>query len=364
MTNPKSLRRMTKNFLQPIDRIALILMLVFSLVIGVLVWGGKACGTDCFLHTGPRVQQFSWQNKQVGAEDTAFIITFDRPVDQRSVEENLVIEPPLPGKISWAGRRLAYTLEAPVPYGENYHLQLQGVRERFNHGDKSEEEIEPFVGQFRSRDRAFAYIGSSGYERGRLIFYNLTEDKKTILTPPHLVVMDFKFYPHGDRILFSAAEKQAGSEGIRALQLYTVTTGLTADAANTPTPAHQSPKVELVLDNRDYQNNHFDLSSDGETIVVQRIARKNPADFDLWMIKTDSKPERLHVLGGNFVIAPDSQTLAVAKGEGIGLLPLQPGAVLLDFLPKFGQLLSFSKDGSAAAMVNFNTDNAKLRYTR
>ncbi len=46
------------------------------------------------------------------------VLTFDRPMDHASVEKNLVIDPPLPGKLSWAGRRLAYTLTSPIPYGE------------------------------------------------------------------------------------------------------------------------------------------------------------------------------------------------------------------------------------------------------
>jgi hypothetical protein len=349
---------MKKPLLQPIDRIALILILVLGLVIGGLVWGGKACATDCFLATGPRVREFSWQDGEVGGEDKAFIMTFDRPMDRESVEKNLVINPPLTGKISWAGRKLAYTLESPIPYGERYEIQLRDAREHFRGKKSAGQVIQPFVSQFRSRDRAFAYIGTQGQEQGRLIFYNLTQDKKAILTPADLIVMDFKFYPNGDRILFSAAPRSRGSEGLRELQLYRVTAQVPQNASE------QFQKIELVLDNKDYQNNQFDLSSDGQTIVLQRINRKNPADFDLWALKEGKKPERLNTVGGEFLIAPDGQTLALAQGQGIGILPLAPGAKAIDFLPKFGEILSFSQDGSAAAMVNFNTDNAKLRYTR
>ena len=343
-----------------IDKISLALIFALSLVIGGLVWGGKACGTDCFMRTSPRVRDFSWQDKQIGAEDTAFILTFDRPVDRASVEENLVIEPPLKGKISWAGRRLAYTLEAPAPYGETYQLQLRGARERFTAEEEAGQFIEPFVGQFSTRDRAFAYIGIQGEEKGRLILYNWIEGTIAMLTPPDLVVVNFEFYPKGDRILFSAAERGSGIDGMRALKLYRVTTGLNSGEKK---PSDR-PKVELILDNQDYQNNKFDLSPDGRTIVVQRINRKNPTDFDLWKIEPGAKPKRLNVRGGDFLIAPDGQALAIAQGEGIGILPLEPGAEPLDFLPKFGKILSFSPDGSAAAMVNFNTDNAQLRYTR
>ncbi|XHU95343.1 MAG: hypothetical protein JJP05_06225 [cyanobacterium endosymbiont of Rhopalodia gibba] len=353
---------MNKLVLRPIDRISLFIMAALMFVIGGLVIGEKNCGSQCFLRKGPRVKNLTWQNKQIGAKDRAFILTFDRPMDTVSVEKNLVIDPPVPGKFSWAGRRLAYTLKNPVPYGQTYQIHLSGARERFRQQGRPGEVMEPFLGEFQSRDRALAYIGTQGEEEGRLVFYNLTRQNKRILTPRELVVIDFEFYPQGDYILFSAAPQGRGIEGLRELQLYKVTTGVDNGVDN-PTANHPG-KIELILDNEDYQNNQFDLSDNGKIIVIQRINRKNPADFDLWMLKYGDKPERLKVTGGEFSITPDSQTLAVARGEGIGILPLEPQAEPLDFLPKFGQLLNFAPNGSAAAMVDFNTDDANLRYMR
>ena len=338
--------------LQPIDKLAITLIVSLTLVIGGLIWLGNSCGNQCLLQTGPRVKEFSWENREIGAEDQAFIITFDRPMDHASVEKNLVIDPPLPGKLSWAGRRLAYTLTSPIPYGEKYHLQIEGAREQFPSGNRLGQTLGIFEREFKSRDRAFAYIGTNGEEQGRLIFYNLTEEKKTLLTPADLTVMAFEFYPDGKKILFSAVAKNQGVQGIRELQLYQV------DSSQSPA------KIELVLDNKDYQNNHFDLAKDGETIVVQRIERRNPINFDLWAVKSGEKPRQLNIQGGEFLIAPDSKTLAVTQGEGIALLPLKTETKPLDFLPKFGRILNFSADGTAAAMVNFNTDNAKMRYIR
>ena len=338
--------------LQPIDKLAITLIVSLTLVIGGLIWLGNSCGNQCLLQTGPRVKEFSWENREIGSEDQAFIITFDRSMDHASVEKNLVIDPPLPGKFSWAGRRLAYTLTSPIPYGEKYHLQIEGAREQFPSGNRLGQTLAIFEREFKSRDRAFAYIGTNGEEQGRLIFYNLTEEKKTLLTPANLTVMAFEFYPDGKKILFSAVAKNQGIEGIRELQLYQV------DSSQSPA------KIELVLDNKDYQNNHFDLAKDGKTIVVQRIERRNPINFDLWAVKSGEKPQQLNIQGGEFLIAPDSKTLAVTQGEGIALLPLKTETKPLDFLPKFGRILNFSADGTAAAMVNFNTDNAKMRYIR
>jgi hypothetical protein len=351
---------MKKGILQPIDKLAIALIVALSLVIGFLVWGGNACGTNCLFHTGPQVSKFSWQNKQIGREERSFLLTFDRPMDRSSVEKNLVIEPPLPGKISWSGLRLAYTLETPVPYGETYQLSLQGAKERFAAGNKSGEVMEPYLRQFSSRDRAFAYIGSEGEERGRLIVYNWTKQQKKILTPDNLIVFEFESYPRGDRLLFSAADKSNNSNALSSLQLYTVTTGLSSENFE-----EQIPQIELILDNQDYQNNKFDLSQDGKIIVVQRINRHNPKDFGIWLIKEKASPQPLNrSVVGDFLLTPDSKTLAVAQGEGIALLPLQPQADPLDFLPRFGRVITFSSDGTAAVMVSYNTDNPKLRYTR
>ena len=334
--------------LQTVDQISLALMVIFGIVIALLIWGGEVCGSNCFLHTGPQVRNFSWQNRQIGAEDTAFTLTFDRSMEREGIAENLTIAPPLPGKISWAGKRLAYTLETPAPYGEVYRVELQGAREHFS-GEREPGVMQPFMGQFSSRDRAFAYIGSEGDEQGRLILYNLTRKRETVLTPPGLVVLDFQFYPKGERILFSATEH---GDTLGLPNLYTVTTGL------------DSVDVKLILDSQNYQNSHFDLAKDGQTIVVGRVNRRNPADFGLWVLKPGKKPQPLATSGGEFLIAPDSQTLAIAQGEGVGLLSLEPGSKPLDFLPQFGRVLSFSSDGSAAAMVNFNQNNPELLYTR
>jgi len=140
----------SKKFLQPIDRLALIIMVVLSLFIGIVLLTGDT--------TRPRVRDFSWQDKYVSAEDTAFILTFSRPMNHASVEANLKITPVLPegevspseippieGKISWAGRKMAYTLLSPIPYGNDYQVQLQGAKEkipgveeeRYRHGTVS-----------------------------------------------------------------------------------------------------------------------------------------------------------------------------------------------------------------------------------
>jgi len=330
-------------------------MIALSIVIAILLMSG--------VYTAPRVRSFSWQDKTVSAADTAFILTFNRPMDRESVENNLKIEPPLPGKISWAGRKMAYTLINPVPYGTNFNLQLIGAKDRFS-GKGTAVENQHFLGKFQSRDRAFAYIGVDGEEAGRLVLYNLTDLKKEILTPSRLVVMDFQPYPNRDRILFAASDRSSPDHGFQEQKLYTVTTGMTPASSLEKDKQRQlrAGIIETVLDNRDYRNLKFDLSPDGQTIVVQRLNRRVKRDFSLWVVRPGAKPQPLNSKpGGEFTITPDSRAIALTQGQGIAILPLdhdlkdvQP----LDFLPQFGMVLDFALDGSAA-MVKFNQD-----YTR
>ena len=343
-----------KQFPQPLDRIALGLMLVLSLLIGLLLWNGD--------HTAPRVRSFSWQDKQVGAEDIAFTMTFNRPMDWASVESNLQIEPPLPGKISWSGRRLAYTLTQPIPYGTAFQVKLAGAEDSLGQQAKRTR-MQPFLEHFRSRDHAIVYLGVDGDEAGRLILNNLTQQKKTVLTPPNLVVAEFKPYTAGDRILFSATQRAVQAQGTFDPKLYTVSTGIQANSPDAQ-PAKREPvgRVKLILDNIDYQILKFDLSPDGQRIVVQRAKRQNLAQTSLWVFKQNESPQLVNSqAGGDFLVTPDSNAIVIAEGQGLAVVPLAPqgSSHPLDFLPQFGMVLSFAKDGSAATMVKFNTD-----YTR
>lgn len=343
---------------QPIDKLAIALIILLSLIMGLLIWGGTACKNECLFHAGAKVSSFSWQNKTIGGQDRAFILTFNRPMDRDSVEKNLTISPPLPGKISWSGLRLAYTLNNPAPYGETYQVTLAGAKERFPNQKQSGKEIQSFNAQFHLRDRALAYVGTEGEEAGRLVLSNWTSQQTAILTPKNLTVFDFKPDPQGNFLLFSAADSSQGIEGIRYLKLYKVSTPLDSSTEN-------GSAVELVLDNQKYQNNKFDISQDGTTIVVQRLNRSNPKDYGLWKLVEGKSPQVFtNNQVGDFLITPDSQAVAVAQGEGIALLPLKEYAEPLDFLSRFGRVLDFTADGTGAAMINYNTDREDLKYTQ
>ncbi len=363
----------TKRQQQPLDRVAPGVMLFLAAVIAaMLLLGSQAL---------PKVRTFSWQDKAVSSTDVAFMMTFTQPVKPESVEKNLKIEPELAGKFSWAGRRMAYTLAVPAPYGETYKISLPEAT-----ASKGQSGFEPFEREFHTRDRVFAYIGAQGEEQGRLILFNLTRKQKSILTPVGQTVMNFRPYPERDRILFLAADNS--SDGTVAYpQLYSVSTGLAAEIA--PPPSWQfwrrqqigskagakagpaAGKLKLILDNKDYQNLKFDLSANGKVIVIQRVNQKNPADFGPWVLIDKQKPRKLKTEpGGDFTIAPDSASLLLQQGEGTAVIALESdddpsvaqSNALLDFLPDYGLTLDIANDGSAAALVNFNQDDPAKQF--
>lgn len=355
----------------PLDRVAQGLMVILAIAAATLILLGD--------HATLRVQKFSWQGAAVGAEDRAFLLTFNRPVDTQSVEANLTLSPPLPGRISWAGRRLAYTLDVPIPYGESFEITLSSARDRMAQEDE-ESRFEPFQANFRSRDRAFVYLGTQGEEEGRLVLVNLSQNADvTLLTPPNLTVLDFQPYPLGDRLLFSALDRTSSDSLNTSLNptLYTVTTGLAPQPPEValgemPTPSlapDTAGTVTEVLAGDTFQNLAFDLSSDGRTIVIQRVNTTNPADFGPWVLRQGQEATPLDTEpGGEFLIAPDNATLLMLQGQGTAIIPLDAEGTEtrepLDFLPEYGRVFGLTRNGLSAAMVDFNQNNPDLRFTQ
>jgi hypothetical protein len=337
-----------KRFPQPLDTVALIAILGLALPLGILLYGGDS--------TRPKVKDFSWQNQQVGAEDLGFILTFNRPMNWQSVATNLHIQPPLPGKASWSGRRFVYTLSQPIPYGTTFRVNLQNSSEAMLGTPSPRSAMQPFVGQFQSRDRAFVYLGVGGTEDGRLVLRNLTQQQTKVLTPANLIVTSFRPDQVGHQITFAAIQRTSQAQGIFEQKLYTVSTGLSQ------APAGQ---VRLLLDNADYQILKFDQSANGQSIVIQRYGRRRNAPVSLWVLQP-TKPIRPlnHPAAGEFMVTPDGSAVAIAENQGINIVPIAPqeDASPANYLPQLGMTIGFSRDASAAAMVRFNPDATRSLF--
>ncbi len=322
------------NQLQPLDRVALGTIFVILVLISILLLVGD--------RTSVQVEDFSWQDKQVGVGDRSFSLTFNHPVKPESVKgKDLSIKPDLAGKISWVGRRMFYTLTEIPSYETKYTVALQDTQEGW----------QPFKSDFTTRDRYLAYIGVKGEEKGRLILYNLTAKSKVLLTPPTLVVTDFVPYQEGDIILFSAWRLGSKTQTFSQQKLYTVTTGLNFASAAQSKPSGQ---LKLILDAQDYQNLQFSFSPATQKVIVQRVSRTKPEEFGLWSI-SGKAVKSLGIKGGEFQIAPQGDTLAIAQTKGIKTIPLTQEAPSEKIFADYGRILDFSRQGSKV-MIKFNSD--------
>jgi hypothetical protein len=334
----------TFKYLSHFDRLILGTITFLTLLIVFVLWRGD--------QSVLRVTQFSWAGQKIGVEEQEFTLSFNRPVEPKSVEQNLAIEPPLTGKVSWSGRKLFYTLTERPIYGINYQIKLEGAKK----ADSDRTVVEPFTSLFSTRDRAFAYIGITPQERGRLVLVNITQKQQTLLTPPDLVVTDYAIYPQGDKIVFSAYEVAAGREGKAKQQLYTVATGLNFQKGGA---SERAGKLQTLLGAKDYENQQFALSKNGETLIVQRQNPSNPADAGLWALVAGQQPRPLGVPGGDFTVAPDGKSVALSQPGGIAIIPLVSEAGGPKFLPGYEKSLGFSPDGLQQLAVKNNGD-----YTR
>ena len=333
--------------LHPLDRVAITTIVLLSLLIGGIIWSGD--------HTFPKVREFSWQDQQIGVEDTAFILTFNQAMDWQSVADNLKIQPPIPGKLSWSGRRLAYTLNKPAPYGQSFQVTLDQATEATRGSSEKSVKMQPFTGQFQSRDRTLMYLGVDGEENGRLVVHNLTQNTHQILTPATLTVLDFKADLKRDRILFTAIKRGNEDQDLFEQKLYAVPL----------TSTEVQPNYQLLLENQDHQLLDFDITPNGEVLIVQQFSRRENEPVSLWELTDSGPPRRLqHNADGQFLVTPDGQTLVISQNQGVAMVPLYGDAKSkpIDFWPKFDQILSFARDGSAALMAQNNPDSTRSLY--
>jgi len=233
---------------------------------------------------------------------------------------------------------------------------LQSAYDRFSEQTK----IKPYMANFSTPDPAFIYIGSVGEEADRLVLYNLTHKFKRILTSSDLKINDFRI-TNRKQILIGATPKGIdfvdSPANVLDQNLYILSTDLDTISATTKN------EIKLILDNADYQNLKFDLSANGENIVVYRLSRPPRRDYGLWLInKNQELIDLKNQAGGEFTIAPDSVSVAIAQGAGIAILPLEPNAKPYDFFPKFGSVLGFNNSGTQVAMVKFNNDYTRSLY--
>jgi dipeptidyl aminopeptidase/acylaminoacyl peptidase len=194
--------------------------------------------------------------------------------------------------------------------------------------------------------RQFGYIATEGENRGRLMVQKVGVAESTAVSPAGYLVKDFRFLPAGQAVLFAAVPVSKDLTQISSPQIYQ--TNITSG----------TPK--LVLDNKEYQNIKFELAPDGKIMVVHRVSSKNPGEFGIFAIDLETNKTLQRVSqGGSFAITPDSAAIAVSEGDGVVIKSFKNGSKFANFSNKFGRILSFAANGTAALLEKYN-DN----YTR
>lgn len=315
---------------QPLDRWVAGVSLVCCLMIGILLVNRYV--------TPPQVRQFNWQQQRVTAQDQRLVLRFNRIMDGDSITKNLRIDPPLTGISRTVGQRWIYTLSQPAQYGQVYQLRLEGAVD--SQGDPM---TAPFVGEFRTPDRQVLTVGVDGPERGRLVWINLEVGSRLAVSPQGLRVTQFIPSSDGEGVYFLATTGTPQEQDLYYLTLSTQSS-------------------ERLLDHSGYQNLRFRMAPGGDLVVVERFQLQGGATQGVQLWVKPSGGSRFRPLdldtsvAGDFVITPDENSLLMAQGQGIAVVPLSRDAITDTFLAQYGQALAIRSDGTQAAMVQFNPD--------
>ncbi len=345
---------MKRQWMQWRDRLNLPLDRAAGIALGILLVGvgGVLAVGD---RTLPQVQQWSWAEQRLSANHDHFLLDFNRAMDWDSVAQQLSITPELPGQGAGRGQRFAYTLDDIPAYGTEYMITLDTATDQPRTARQSARIMVPFSATVRSRDRILAYIGVEANESGRLVLYNMTRERKQILTPPDLVVTNFRSEAQGDRILFFAFEK-GDPDGLSTQQLYRITTAFDRLGDNGPPPG----QITRLLDAEEYQNIQFDLATQSGVVILERVNRQNPADGGLWLLPPEGEAQPLGIQGESFKISPDGQVLAISDRNGVTILPLTATADTREFFPAYEGVIAFDpQDHRVKVMVKPQGDTAR-----
>jgi hypothetical protein len=238
----------------------------------------------------PRVLTINLLEKQI-------LITFNRDMDRRTVEENFSLNPVVPGKFSWAGRNFAFTLDHPLPYGQTFEVNIK----KEAHDDDGQKLKKEYVFKFQTPPFRFAYIGVEGEEQNRLILSNLDGTERKALTDGSIKIEQYQFCPEDQCVYFLGYKENLYQDHRSELYLLELKSG----------------KVRQITNDQHFINKSFRLSPDGQTLAIIRIQiGKNDEYVSRNQIWTASIPDHKFALfqqgratGINAFFTPDSSTL-------------------------------------------------------
>ena len=176
--------------LSRIDRIFLTTFSVLILLIGVVILRGD--------RTFLEVKSFNLEGKTVSPRNVQLLFEFNREVDKDSVEKGLKIEPEIPGRLSFIGKKMAFTPSNQLAYSQEYTVTLANILDTTG---KPMPRTRRF--HFTTQNEQILYRGTSGDEAYRIVLYDMKTGSKKIVSPLDIYVLDFAPLHHAEKIIFS-----------------------------------------------------------------------------------------------------------------------------------------------------------------
>jgi len=266
--------------------------------------------------TFPKVAQVNFGTQEVSlsrnvlnlplfsASQRQILITFNRKMDRRSVEENFVITPKVMGKFSWNGHNMAFSPDEALPYGSKYQIKISKAAK----DEDGKNMDEDFLLNFKTDTLSFAYISTDASEQDKLIVSDLGGEKKESLTDGKVKIDSYKITPDGQQIYFLGATEKFFKDD--RLELFVLNI--------------KDKKITQLTQDKNYLNKKFTLSPDGSKLALSRI-QVDPSGTlltrnEIWLGSvTDYKFTKFldgRAQGMDFYFTPDSASLLYRNGDG------------------------------------------------
>jgi hypothetical protein len=264
-------------------------------------------------------------------------LTFNRSMNHKSVEGNIVIQPNLKGTFTWRGDVVYFHPEAPFQYETKYELKLK--KGALDAGGKPLPE--DFVLHFHTPAYRFAYIGTEDVEKGKLVISYLGGLKNVYHSFGDLTIGSFQICPDGTCIYALAHKENLADAHDELYQIF----------MNDVEGSQPFPSLKQITNGTNYLNKSFQLSPDGKKILLSRITVSPKGEYltkiQNWIASTDDfKFERYlegEAVGTKTLFTPDSSMVLYRNADdNFELMPVEkPNVKDKLFVGYFSELYAF-----------------------
>lgn len=264
-------------------------------------------------------------------------LTFNRSMNHKSVEGNVVIQPNIKGTFSWHGDTVNFNSEVPFQYGTKYELRVK----KGSLDAEGKALPEDFVLHFSTPVYRFAYIGTEDVEKGKLVISDLNGGKNVYHSFGDLTIGSFQICPDGSCVYALAHGENLPDAHDELYQIF----------MNDNDQGQPFPSLKQITNGTNYLNKDFRLSPDGKSILLARITVSPKGEYltkiQNWIASTnDFKFERYlegEAVGTKTLFTPDSSMVLYRNADdNFELMPVEkPNVKDKLFVGYFSELYAF-----------------------